>query len=61
MEIESDMSDMLQIGEEVVRATLSPGDYFGGHTLTTDRTNVASIVAGRGGPSSAQREDDYLG
>mmetsp|Transcript_15721 Transcript_15721/g.36898 ORF Transcript_15721/g.36898 Transcript_15721/m.36898 type:complete len:906 (-) Transcript_15721:53-2770(-) len=34
--------------EDVVRATLSAGDYFGGHTLTTDRQNVASIVAGKG-------------
>mmetsp|Transcript_11189 Transcript_11189/g.25464 ORF Transcript_11189/g.25464 Transcript_11189/m.25464 type:complete len:927 (+) Transcript_11189:62-2842(+) len=34
--------------EEVERATLCAGDYFGGHTLLNDRTNVASIVAGKG-------------
>jgi len=30
---------------ESVRATLYYGDYFGGHTLTQNRPNVASIVA----------------
>jgi len=32
---------------EVVRATLVAGDYFGGHTLITERANVATIVASR--------------
>ncbi|CAE8590735.1 unnamed protein product, partial [Polarella glacialis] len=27
------------------RATLGPGDYFGGHTLMTERPNIATIVA----------------
>jgi len=31
---------------EVTRATLYAGDYFGGHTLLTDRPNIATIVAG---------------
>jgi len=35
---------------ERVRATLCVGDYFGGHTLTTERPNVATIVAGDGAP-----------
>lgn len=30
---------------DVVRATLVEGDYFGGHTLITERSNVATIVA----------------
>lgn len=29
-----------------VRATLFAGDYFGGHTLTTEQPNIATIVAG---------------
>lgn len=32
-------------GTEHVRATLYPGDHFGGHSLTVDRPNVATIVA----------------
>mmetsp|Transcript_55087 Transcript_55087/g.156181 ORF Transcript_55087/g.156181 Transcript_55087/m.156181 type:complete len:937 (+) Transcript_55087:40-2850(+) len=36
--------------EEQTRATLCAGDYFGGHTLTTERPNVASIMAA--GPMS---------
>lgn len=31
--------------EECVRATLYPGDYFGGHSLVAERVNVADIVA----------------
>lgn len=30
---------------DIVRATLVEGDYFGGHTLITERSNVATIVA----------------
>lgn len=30
---------------ERTRATLHAGDHFGGHTLTTDRPNVATIIA----------------
>lgn len=33
---------------DVVRATLVEGDYFGGHTLITERSNVATIVASGG-------------
>lgn len=31
--------------EDHVRATMGAGDYFGGHTLVTERPNVATIVA----------------
>jgi len=34
-----------QDGEHNVRTTLGAGDYFGGHTLVTERPNVATIVA----------------
>ncbi|CAE8641726.1 unnamed protein product, partial [Polarella glacialis] len=32
-------------GKEDVRATLYPGDYFGGHTLVSERANVGTVVA----------------
>jgi len=32
-----------------VRCILEAGDYFGGHTLTTERPNIASILAGEHG------------
>eukprot|EP00930_Biecheleria_cincta_P027956 TRINITY_DN19528_c0_g1_i1.p1 TRINITY_DN19528_c0_g1~~TRINITY_DN19528_c0_g1_i1.p1 ORF type:complete len:1010 (-),score=175.94 TRINITY_DN19528_c0_g1_i1:222-3230(-) len=32
-------------GKNHVRATLYPGDYFGGHTLVSERPNVGSVVA----------------
>jgi len=32
-------------GQEKVRATLIAGDYFGGHTLVAERSNVGTVVA----------------
>mmetsp|Transcript_35946 Transcript_35946/g.110574 ORF Transcript_35946/g.110574 Transcript_35946/m.110574 type:complete len:925 (-) Transcript_35946:196-2970(-) len=35
-------------GEEYLQATLNAGDWLGGHTLTSERPNVATVVANGG-------------
>jgi len=50
---------------EFVRATLYYGDYFGGHTLTQKRPNIATILAKGPGPlttlSMSREEFERLG
>eukprot|EP00933_Yihiella_yeosuensis_P018767 TRINITY_DN1530_c0_g2_i1.p1 TRINITY_DN1530_c0_g2~~TRINITY_DN1530_c0_g2_i1.p1 ORF type:complete len:987 (-),score=162.85 TRINITY_DN1530_c0_g2_i1:208-3168(-) len=41
--------EALVVTDGKVRTTLNAGDYFGGHTLMTERPNVATIVASDNG------------